>query len=47
MSLITFVLKGGIPPIIQAKEKHRREKEKADASPRLKAKGQPAAGSCC
>ena len=33
MSLITFVLKGGIPPIIKQKEKNRRYREKVKADP--------------
>ena len=38
MSLIQFVLSGGIPPLIKAKVKNRRRQEKIDADPKLKAK---------
>lgn len=38
MSLIQFVLSGGIPPLIKAKAKNRRRQEKIDADPKLKAK---------
>ena len=38
VSLIQFVLSGGIPPLIRAKAKNRRRQEKIDADPKLKAK---------
>ena len=38
VSLIQFVLSGGIPPLVKAKVKNRRRQEKIDADPKLKAK---------
>ena len=38
VSLIQFVLSGGIPPLIKAKEKNRRKQERINADPKLKAR---------